>query len=111
MPVRIKISTSEVGAKVQGAWDKALRALSGQVLNDCNQYCKVDQTALRSSSYAHSQLNNGRLIWATPYAKRQYWAIPTALTPGTSWKWCEVAKSKHKGDWEKIAQKGLKDNL
>ena len=111
MPVRVKVNANDCAAKVMGAWNNALRALSNQILNDCNQYCKVDQTGLRSSSYAFSKPEDGKLIWQTPYARRQYWAIPTALTPGTTWKWCETAKAKHRGDWEKIAQKGLRDNL
>lgn len=111
MSVKIDINKDAIEAKVMGAWNKGLRALSNQVLNDCNQYCKVDQTNLRSSSQIHSRLEQGLLAWETPYAKRQYWEIKTALTPGTTWKWCETAKQKHFEEWNRIAQKGLVDNL
>ena len=111
MPVRIKIDPNQIAAKVSGAWQKGLYVLSSQILNDCNQYVKVDQHTLEASSYAHSLLNEGKLIWQTPYAKRQYWAIKTSLTPGRTWKWCETAKRKYKPDWDKIAEKGMKDNL
>lgn len=111
MPVKIKIDPNQCAAKVSGAWNKALYALSAQVLNDCNIYCKVDQNTLISSSYAHSLLRDGKLIWQTPYARRQYWGIRTSLTPGRTWKWCETAKRKYKTDWQKIAEKGLRDNL
>ena len=111
MPVRIRIDPTQCAAKVQGAWDKALYALSAQILNDCNQYVKVDQHTLESSSYAHSRLKEGKLIWKTPYAKRQYWEIRTSLTPGRTWKWCETAKRKYKCDWQRIAEKGLRQNL
>ena len=111
MPVKIKIDPNQCAAKVSGAWGKTLYALSAQVLNDCNQYCKVDQNTLISSSYAHSILRAGKLIWQTPYARRQYWAIKTSLTPGRTWKWCETAKRKYKADWQKIAEKGLRSNL
>ena len=111
MPVRIEIDPNQVAAKVSGAWKKGLYALSAQILNDCNQYVKVDQHTLESSSYVHSLLNEGKLIWQTPYAKRQYWAIETSLTPGRTWKWCETAKAKYEPDWQKIAEKGLRENL
>ena len=111
MPVYIKIDGAKCEAKVKGAWDKGLFALSSQVLGDCNQYVKIDTHTLESSSYSHSILKEGRLIWKTPYAKRQYWAIETSLTPGRTWKWCETAKTKHLADWARIAEKGLKENL
>jgi hypothetical protein len=111
MAVRIKIDPHQCAAKVEGAWKKSLFALSSQILRDCNQYVKVDQHTLESSSYEHSQLGEGKLIWQTPYAKRQYWEIQTSLTPGRTWKWCETAKRKHKKDWQRIAEKGMRDNL
>ena len=111
MPVQIKIDPNQCAAKVSGAWGKALYALSAQVLNDCNQYVKVDQHTLESSSYTHSRLKEGKLIWQTPYAKRQYWEIKTSLTPGRTWKWCETAKRKFKDDWKRQAEKGLRGNL
>lgn len=111
MPVRINIDPNRVSAKVQTAWDKGLFALSSKVLADCNQYCKEDSHALIDSSLAQSRLKDGVLIWETPYAKRQYWAIETSLTPGRTWKWCETAKRKFKRVWDRIAEKGLRDNL
>ena len=111
MPVKIKINANEIGAKVMTAWDNGLAALSEEILADCNEYCKEDQHTLIDSSLAASILKEGKLIWQTPYAKRQYWAIKTSLTPGRTWKWCETAKRKHKRDWQKSAERGLKENL
>ena len=111
MPVKIKIDPNKVEGKVQGAWDKGLFVLSSQVLGDCNQYVKVDQHTMESSSHSASQLSEGRLVWDTQYAKRQYWAIRTSLTPGRTWKWCETAKRKFKADWQKLAEKLLRSNL
>lgn len=111
MPVKIKIDPNQCAAKVQGAWEKGLYILSAQILGDCNQYVKVDQHSLESSSYKSSHLSEGKLIWDTPYAKRQYWAIQTSLTPGRTWKWCETAKRKFKSDWQKLAEKLLRENL
>ena len=111
MPIRIQIDPNKVGAKVMGAWKESLLPLSSQILGDCNQYVKVDQHTLESSSYAASDLNNGKLVWDTPYAKRQYWEIKTSLTPGRTWKWCETAKRKFISDWQKLAEQLLRSKL
>lgn len=111
MPVKIQIDPNRCAAKINNAWDKGLFILSSQILGDCNQYVKVDQHTMESSSYVASELREGKLVWDTPYAKRQYWEIRTSLTPGRTFKWCETAKRKHKKDWEKLAEKLLKENL
>ena len=108
MPVKINISRSAVEAKVMGAFKKALPVLSEEILGDCNKYCKEREGDLIASSLVHSRPQEGKLIWQTPYAKRQYWVIQTAhkdKNPQASWKWCEVAKQKHKAQWDRQAQK------
>ena len=106
MPIRIKIDPDICEAKVMNTWKEHLPELSAQILQDCNQYVKKDQGDLEASSYAHSILKEGKLIWKTAYAKRQYWAIETSLTPGRTWKWCETAKKKCREAWRKFAQRG-----
>jgi len=111
MPVKIRIDANQVGAKVMTAWKDGLTALSEEILADCNEYCKEDQHTLIDSSLAASIPSEGKLVWETPYAKRQYWAIKTSLTPGRTWKWCETAKRKHKERWKRLAERGLRENL
>ena len=111
MPVKILIDPNKTAAQVEGAWKKGLFTLSSQVLGDCNQYVKLDRGTLEGSSYSHSQLGEGRLIWETPYARRQYWEIRTSLTPGRTWKWCETAKRKYNKEWRRIAEKAMRENL
>ena len=111
MPIRIQIDQNKVGAKVMGAWKESLLPLSGQIMQDCNKYVKVDSHAMELSSGAASDLHNGKIVWDTPYAKRQYWEIKTSLTPGRTWKWCETAKRKFKSDWQKLAEKLLRSKL
>lgn len=114
MPVRIKIDKDRCAAKVEGAWGKGLPMLTEAIRDDCNQYCKEDTGMLIASSLIHSELDNGKIIWQTPYARRQYWEIRTAykdVNPNASWKWCEVAKQRHKGQWDRQAQRLLEMNL
>ena len=111
MPIQINFSQGSTEAKIKSAWEKGLYILSNEILNDCNQYCKEDTGMLIASSLTHSRPHLGRLVWQTPYAKRQYWAIKTSLTPGRTWKWCETAKRNHRDRWKRIAEKGLRENL
>ena len=107
MSVKIKINENSIVAKIDDAWENGLEMLSSQILKDCNRYCKQDQGYLIMSSFIHSELKKGRLVWNTPYAARQYYEIPTAYkenNPNASWRWCEVAKQNHVADWGRMAQ-------
>ena len=114
MPVKIIINRKGVETRVEYAFKKGMGVLANEILNDCNQYCKMDTGNLIASSYIHSKLDEGKLIWQTPYARRQYWEIRTAYkdeNPNASWKWCEVAKKKHLEQWKRQAQRALEMNL
>lgn len=110
--MRITINKAQVQAKVQGAWQAGLYALTNEILADCNEYVKRSPNhTMRDSSLIHSQPSQGLIVWETPYAKRQYWEIQTALTPGTTWRWIETAKKNHLARWQKLAQRGINDHL
>lgn len=112
--MKVNINKHAIEVKVQGAFNKGLPVLSEIILQDCNQYVKVDQHGLEQSALIHSIPKEGKLIWQTPYARRQYWEIRTAHTdvnPQASWKWCEVAKRLHFDQWQRQAQKLFEGNL
>lgn len=114
MPVKIRVNKSGVTAKVLGAFNNGLGPLSEEILNSCNQYCKEDTGTLIASSLIHSIPSEGKLIWQTPYARRQYWAIRTAFQTVNSnavWRWCEAAKRHHIAEWNRDAQKLMEMNL
>lgn len=76
MNVTVKFDKAACIERVRGAAEgKALLIASEQVLKDCNYYCKQDQGTLISSSITHSQLEKGKLIWKTPYARHLYYGI------------------------------------
>lgn len=107
MAVKINFVKEQVMAKIMDTFNANLEELSSEILNDCNQYCKEDTGTLIASSLIHSDLKNGKLIWQTPYARPQYWEIRTAyktVNPNASWRWCELAKKRHMGQWERRAQ-------
>lgn len=108
MGVRIEINKWAISKRLEQAWNETLYPVSEQALKDCNELCKQDQGALIASSQVHSDLPNGLLKWVTPYAARQYWAIPTASkdkNPGAQWRWAHAAKAKRGKSWRKLAQK------
>ena len=111
MPVKIMIDPNKVSSRVMTAWNAGLPQLSEEILADCNEYCKEESGTLIQSSLEHSKPEEGKLIWKTKYAKRQYWEIQTSLKRGRTWKWCETAKRKHLKTWKKKAERGLKENL
>ena len=104
--MKIQINKAEVQGKIMGAWERNLAALTEEILADCNEYVKRSPNhTMRDSSLKHSK--PGLIAWETPYAKRQYWEIQTALTPGTTWRWIETAKKRHLKRWQKLAQEGI----
>lgn len=110
--MKIQINKAQVQARVMGAWKANLHALTTEILADCNEYVKRSPNhTMRDSSLIHSKPSEGLIVWETPYAKRQYWEIQTALTPGTTWRWIETAKRKHLKRWNDLAQRGVNDNL
>jgi hypothetical protein len=114
MPVKIIINRKKVETRVEYAFKQGMGVLANEILNDCNQYCKEDTGALIASSYTHSKLDEGKLIWQTPYARIQYWKIRTAFpdpNANATWKWCEVAKKRHLKQWTRQAEIALKENL
>lgn len=107
MSVKIKISEQGIKATIDNTWKSGLEMLSSQILRDCNEFCKEDTGMLIMSSYIHSKLDKGLLIWNTPYAARQYYEIQTAYkspNANASWRWCEVAKSRYLNRWAQQAQ-------
>ena len=107
MAVKIIVNEHTIQAKIDNTWSSGLEMLSSEILRDCNKYCKMDNGYLIMSSYIHSDLKRGKLVWNTPYAARQYYEIQTANkenNENASWRWCEVAKNNHQERWIRQAQ-------
>ena len=107
MAVKFQIDARSIKVKMDNAWETGLEMLSSQILKDCNKFCKEATGMLIISSYIHSDLKKGRLVWQTPYAARQYYEIRTAnkeINSDASWRWCEVAKGQYKDVWGRQAQ-------
>lgn len=114
MQVKVNIDPAKIGKKIDKAWEKARGIVFEEILNDSNQYVKVDSHALEQSALIHSKPNEGKIIWETPYAKRQYWEIQTAvrdINPNATWRWFEAAKADNMRKWERQIEKAVKMSL
>lgn len=108
--VKVTLNTKKIEERLLKQHKKAQYAMSTQALKDCNYYCKQDQDGLIGSSIIHSDLENGVLIWKTPYAKKQYYldSARKDKNPNARKMWAHQASSEHKEDWLAIYDKVFK---
>lgn len=114
MQVKVNINPTQIGQKIEKAWEKARGQVFEGIKDDCNEYAKEDQRALKNSANLFSKPQEGKIIWQTPYAKRQYWEIQTASkeqNPKATWRWFEFAKAARMKVWERQIDKAVKENL
>ncbi len=139
MSVKISFDTAATAARIRAASVEALKAVKGQILADCNEFCPVDQGALRDSSETHSHVMEYfgeaeiRLIWCTPYARYLYYGVLMVDSrTGSAWAregdikvltskplkfskgcklWCEKARAEYGEDWRLIYENALKERL
>lgn len=111
MSVKIKIDANSIKATIDNTWETGREMVCSQILKDCNEFCKEDTGMLIISSYIHSDLKKGLLIWRTPYAARQYYEIRTAypdVNSRATWRWVEVAQRLYKAVWAKYSQEVMR---
>jgi hypothetical protein len=114
MDVHVNINPGAIGDKIEKAWKKALPKVVDEILKDVSPYVKKDHGALQASGFDHSVPREGKLVWETPYARRQYWEIQTAVkgeNPKATWRWFEVAKAERMSIWERKIDRAVKNEL
>ncbi|MBC1459071.1 minor capsid protein [Listeria newyorkensis] len=107
MKVNVQVNAKNIEKDVLKRIEKAQFALDNQVLKDSNYFAPWDTQATIDSSFIHSKIGEGMLIWATPYARRIYFNTQYNFSkdknPNAGGLWFEVAKSKFLSDWVKVA--------
>lgn len=73
MMFKLTQDKAAISRKVRAAADKAVAALTEQVVKDSNYYCRQDQGTLIASSQTASDFAKGIAAWDTPYAKKVYY--------------------------------------
>lgn len=113
MQFKLKTFTPFPKAKLDNAVGAAMFAAHEQILTDLNYFVKVDQGQLRDTSYIEQTYTTLSAVWPVIYAKRQYYTgtPSTAVNPNASMMWAEKGAKKFGKDWQKILEKGIKNNL
>lgn len=108
MGAKIKIDFTGVQKKVKSKKEKIRYAIAEQVRKDSNYYAPEDNGDLIESSTKASKLEDGIIIWDTPYARRMYWNpqydFSKDKNPNAQGKWFEKAKSEHLDEWIDIGK-------
>jgi hypothetical protein len=113
--VGVKVDTKKIAPKIKKASHLGLFALTQQVVKDSNLYVPMDTGNLMQSSLRASRFGDGKVVWDTPYARRLYYNpqfhFSKDVNPRAQGLWFEKAKSVHKKQWSKIAEKAVKNKL
>lgn len=108
--VRVEMDVNAAVARRAPLIKRAQAALDTQVIKDSNYYCPEQEGTLQSSALTASKIGEGKVSYATPYARNQYYNLPNKShdkNPNARMKWFEEAKARHLEDWRRIAQGGL----
>lgn len=140
MPVSININSAQIAMNIRAAADKTVEYIADKIKGDCNEYVPDDQEGLIDSSNNHSDLKNGVIRWATPYARCLYhgvlmvdpktgsaWAregqtkvkaspevqlkFDKTKNPKAGSHWCERAKADHGTEWQEIYEAAFRKEL
>lgn len=107
LPSFVDFNTIAALARRRGLLGHAQAALDTQIIKDSNYYCPQAEGTLQGSAITASEIGKGRIAWATPYARRQYYEAPHKSkdkNPNARMKWFEEAKARHLGEWHQLAK-------
>ena len=95
MPVNISFNTAQTAARIRAAGARAVGTIDKTVLDAINEHVPEDQGMLVNSSEIHSDVLNGELVWATPYARMLYHGV-LMVDPKTGSAWAREGQTKVK---------------
>lgn len=108
--VRVEFDVGAAVARRAPLIHSAQVALDEQVIKDSNVFCPQAEGTLQASALTASKIGEGEVLWATPYARAQYYGLPNKShdkNPNARMKWFEEAKARFLEVWRSIAQGGL----
>lgn len=73
MQIKFEVDNFALMRKVDHLRDAAIAGATEAALNDIAPYVPRDIGTLMNSAQLHSDISAGRLVWATPYARYQYY--------------------------------------
>lgn len=106
--IKIDFDYGKIRAKINAGLERAQKKLDAQVVNDSNYYCPLKGSALQKSAIENTVIGSGRIIWKTPYARKQYYGVnfdhSKSSNPNATAKWFETAKARKMEQWQKLVQ-------
>ena len=109
----VEFDTAKALRLRKAALGQAQAALDVQVIKDSNYFCPMAEGTLQASALTASEIGKGRVLWATPYARAQYYGLPNKSkdkNPNARMKWFEEAKARNREAWLLLAQKRATSN-
>ena len=108
MGVKVITNTADIVKRIKNASQFTKEAVTEAVVKYGNEYCPEDSGDLQRSALNHSDFKNGKAIWDTDYAKRNYYGIDYNFAhdknPKASAMWAEKGVQNHKKEIDVIAQ-------
>lgn len=109
----VEFNTAKALRLRKAALGQAQAALDVQIVKDSNYFCPMAEGTLQASALTASEIGKGRVLWATPYARAQYYGLPNKSkdkNPNARMKWFEEAKARQRENWLSIAQREAGSN-
>lgn len=99
MSVTINFDISHLLSSADIATEKAVAAVAEQVRDDSNKFApQTIDASLIGSSLINSDLENGLIVWDTPYAQYLYYGVLMVGENGSAW--AKAGEKKKKKDPE-----------
>ena len=107
MSIKVSSDLSGVYKKVEEKKKRAKQVMGQQIIKDSNYFAPMDTGTLIGSALTASRIEEGQIIWDTPYARKLYWNpglnFSKDKNPNAQAMWFEAAKSNFISDWIKLA--------
>lgn len=135
----VDINANEISGNINTAIQHAIPEFTEYILGSSNDYCPLVEAGLFHSSSYSTDVDSGKLIWNTPYARYLYYGVLMVGENGAAWArsgekkhiavpekaltynqsshpqaqalWFEKAKDVHIKEWEKAFENGIKEWL
>jgi len=107
------IHTEACVGRFDDYYKKAQSWLDNEVLKDSDPYVPMDTGNLRNSGISGTKLGSGEVVYNAPYARRMYYGVHFNFSkdkhPKACAQWFEKAKAANKSEWEKGAEKIIRN--
>jgi len=105
--VELHFDKAALMARIEAASKKGIAAVANEALKDANYYARMDTGELIRSSLRASRLEEGELVWDTPYAKKMYYTgTPSRdANPNASLLWAHRGFAENRAKYNRILEK------